>query len=291
MRPKLLFATIVLLAFQFSFSQPYIPMLNNSSWNLVSSNFFGNENLLMSGGVDVVIGAYTYKKYTDPTIYTSDNFVREDVANRKVYRNVNGVDQLLYDFSLQVGNHIVLSDGKNYVVQSITNVNVVGSQRRMFNLVYYVGTFAVNSEVWIEGVGSNRHPLKPAFEMIFSDPYIYTTCSAQNGVAVYNHGIANGQPTPTDCSMLGNDEQNYATQQINFYPNPFTTELTITASQDFENATLKIFNSIGQLVRETSNLNGKNVSLNKENLQPGIYFIQLLHEGKTTTTKKIIITD
>ena len=293
MKTKLLF-TFVFLTFlvENSFSQAYIPMLNNSSWNIVSANFGGSQNLVIGPGVNVVVGSYTYKKFTDPSIYSSDNYIREDVSTKKVYRNVGGIDQLLYDFSLNVSDNIILSDGKNYTVQSITNVNVVGGTRRMFSLIHYIGTFAGNSETWIEGVGSNRHPLKPQYEMIFSDPYIYLSCSAQNGINIYNHGIANGQPTPTNCSMLLSlDEISNLSKEINFSPNPFKTELLISTKFNFENSTLKIFNSIGQLVKEMNNLNGENIIIKRENLNSGIYFAQLIQNGKLISNHKIIITD
>lgn len=293
MKTKLLFAFVFLIFLvENSFSQAYIPMLDNSTWNIVSANFGGSQNLVIGPGTDVVIGSYTYKKFTDPSVYNTDNYIREDIAAKKVYRNVGGVDQLLYDFSLQVSDNIILSDGKNYTVQSITNVNVNGGTRRMFYLIHYIGTFPGNSETWIEGVGSNAHPLKPKYEMFMSDPYIYLTCSAQNGITIYNHGIANGQSIPTDCSMLlSTQDIKHFTQEINFYPNPFKTELLITTKSNFENATLKLFNSIGQLAKEVNNLHGENISIKRDNLTSGIYFAQLTQNGTLISNHKIIIAD
>lgn len=292
MKIKLLFTSILLILLsEKSLSQNYIPMLNNSTWSLISVNFGGSQNLILGPGIDVVIGSHTYKKYTDPSIYSSDNYVREDVIAKKVYRNVEGVDLLLYDFSLNVSDNITLSDGKNYTVQSITNVNVNGGTRRMFYLIHYIGSFAANSETWIEGVGSNRHPLKPRFELYISDPYIYLSCSAQNGVPIYNHGTANGQTTPTDCSNLLNVEEVNYNQDIKFYPNPFKTELAITSPYKFENSTLKLFNTIGQLIKEIRDLNGQSIIIDREDLNSGIYFIQLTENGKLISTHKIIVSD
>lgn len=289
MKTKLLLTTlVVVLCCGTTFSQTYVPMLNNSTWNLVSANFFGNENLMMGPGTDVVLGPYTYKKYIDPTMYNSDNYVRENVATKKVYRNVNGVDQLLYDFSLQLGNTIVLSDGLTYTVQSITNVNVIGGTRREFFLVNWIGTIAGRTETWIEGVGSPRHPLKRESEMIFSDPYIYTTCSAQNGVVIYNHGIANGQSTPTDCSML------LTTQEMNtiestMYPNPFRSELNITTRHSLSNASLQLYNSIGQLVKEMDNLNGTTITLQRDHLLSGVYILKLEENNQIISSAKVVV--
>ncbi|MEH6538252.1 MAG: hypothetical protein V7719_17780 [Psychroserpens sp.] len=183
-------------------SQTYIPILNNSSWNIASANFSGTTNLVIERGTDIVIGSNTYKKFIDPTIYNTDNYIREDIPNKKVYRNVNGIDEILFDFSLDISDSIILGDGDSYIVTSVTNINVLDGVRKQIRLVHYEGAFIEKSEVWIEGIGSSFHPLKPNYEIIFSDPYIYLTCSAQNGINIYNHGIANGQPEPTDCSIL-----------------------------------------------------------------------------------------
>ncbi len=286
MRKKLLFILLIIssLSTEFSISQTYVPFLNNSSWNITVANFGGQYNLIINQGTDVVIGSFTYKKFIEP-YYQNDVYIREDVTTKRVYKLVNGFDQLLYDFSLQVSNTITLSNGLTYTVTSITDVNVSGGTRRKFNLYNFAG-----GETWIEGVGSNNHPLIPHYELP-SDPYIYLTCSAQNGQSIYNHGLANGS-TPTDCSMLlsTNDYQNL-NKQISFYPNPFNTELTISSETSLENLTLKIFNSLGQLVKEIENLNGNSIKINRENINNGIYQLQLIKNDKIINRSSVIITN
>ncbi|MES2575251.1 MAG: T9SS type A sorting domain-containing protein [Bacteroidota bacterium] len=293
MKTKLLFTFLFLtLLAETSFSQAYIPMLNNSSWGITSTNFGGRQDLAIDPGVDAVIGSYTYKKFIDPTVAGNDNFVylRENISTRKVYRNINGVDRLLYDFSLQVSSNITLSDGNNYIIHSITNKNVNGGTRREFLLVYFSGGFAINTETWIEGVGSTTHPLKPSYELP-SDPYINLNCSTQNGVNIYNFGIANGG-TSTDCSaFLSVEDIKYLNEEIVYSPNPFNTELLITSKLNLDNSTLKIFNSIGELVKEVNNLNGENIIIKRGNLNSGIYLAQLIKNGKVISTNKIIISD
>lgn len=284
MKTKLLITLVFLiLIVKKSFSQVYIPMLNNSTWNIVSASFGGSQNFVINPGIDIVIGSYTYKKFIDPTT-SSDVFLREDVAAKKVYRNVSGVDQILYDFSLQLSNSIYLGYGGIYKVVSITNVNVNGGTRRKFVL-----DNGFLSETWIEGVGSDINPLRPYYEMP-TDPYIYLTCSAQNGVNIYNAGIANGQPTPTDCSMLLSVEDiKFLTQEIIFSPNPFKTELLITTTFNFDNSKLKIFDSNGKLVKEVNGINGQNIIIKRENLNKGVYFVELTQNGKVISNHKIII--
>ena len=287
MKTKLLFTLFFLtLLVEKSSSQTYIPMLNNSTWNIVSASFGGAQNLPTAQSIDIVIGSFTYKKFIDPTTNT-DAYLREDIANRRVYRRVGGNDQLLYDFSIPNSSSITLSNGYTYsVTVSTVNINGGGTRKKL-----YLYNAAVPSENWIEGVGSSNNPFRPYYELP-SDPYIYLTCSAQNGINIYNHGIANGQTTPTDCSiLLSVEEINYVKQEVNFSPNPFKTELLISKKSNFENSTLKIFNSIGQLIKEKENIHGQNIIINRETLNSGIYFAQLIENGKIISTNKIIILD
>ena len=269
------------LLFTFVFSQSYTPFLNNSKWNITVANFGGPYNLVINEGVDVVVGAYTYKKFVDP-FFNNEVYIREDVASKRVYRLVNSVDQLLYDFNLQVSDMITLSNGITYTVTSITDVTVNGGTRKKYNLYNFAG-----GETWIEGVGSNRHPLLPSYELP-SDPYVYMTCSSQNGQDIYNHGLANGA-TPTDCSMLSTDDYHLNGKNIVFYPNPFQQEVTITSETRLQNAKLRLFNSLGQLIKLIENINGNSFTMNRENLNDGIYLFELMENSKVITKSKIII--
>jgi len=291
---KILFALLFLIVFtQKIFSQTYAPLLNNSYW-IVQQVYYGSHiNQVISDDGEVVIGAFTYRKYADQSMYSADNYIREDISAKKVYRYKNGSDQLLYDFSLNVGDNIILGDGRSYEVASITNINVNGGIRRRFHLVCYAGgTMVLTSETWIEGVGGIEHPLKPNYELYLSDPVLVLTCSFQNGINIYNYGIANGQPTPTDCSIsLDVEDILPLAQQINLSPNPFKTELCITTTLNFENVTLLMFNSIGELVKQVDNMNGQKIVLHRENLKSGLYFLQFMQNGKVVATNKAIVTE
>lgn len=122
----------------------------------------------------------------------------------------------------------------------------------------------------------------------------------QNGVAftINNKGYIGtgalyGTPYYNDFWEFAPDSelviQELTHQNFNIYPNPFKSEITIFSEVDFENLTLKMYNSVGQLIKELLNLNGKNVILYRENLKPGVYFIQLSQNGKSTTTHKIVL--
>lgn len=282
MKRKLL-AILILMQFNLkSFSQEYFPLLDNSSWIILISDFGGTETRYYNENGDVLIGNNTYKKYLSQT--NEEYFLREDIVGKKVYKLIDGNDILLYDFSLQISDNITLADGQNYQVQSISNINVNGGQRPQF----YLKNLDLPGwdEYWVEGVGRRTHPLLARNEF-FSDPEFYLLCSYQDGINIFNLGIANGGSS-TSCT-LSIEEQINLSKKISFAPNPFDNELIITSQTNLNNSTIKVFNSIGQNVREIKNINGENYSLKRENLIKGLYLIQVSENGKEIASKKLIV--
>jgi len=79
--------------------------------------------------------------------------------------------------------------------------------------------------------------------------------------------------------------------QIKVFPNPFFAQTTLRTDNLFKNATLTVYNSFGQEVKQIINISGQSITLNRDNLPSGLYFIRLTQENKTLATGKLIITD
>ena len=94
------------------------------------------------------------------------------------------------------------------------------------------------------------------------------------------------------CSTITgiNSMQNSKTV-INAYPNPFSTQTTLKTDQTLKNATLTVYNSFGQQVKEIKNISGQTVVLNRDNLASGLYFIRLTEDNKTFYIGKLVITN
>lgn len=277
---------ILLLVTGKTFSQDYIPVLDNASWIVTAYFFGGSQTIVIFQDGEQTVGPHTYKKFV--TGGTSSEFLlREDPAARKVYKLIDNVDILFFDFNLNPSDNITLSNGQNYTVISVSNINVYGGQRRQWYLNNN-SPFGFD-EVWIEGVGGNEHPVKASYEMIVEEVYLLQ-CSAQNDVFIFNQGLANGG-NPTDCPFLGLDENEYSTSKITFAPNPFQNELVISSEMLFNNAKVKIYNAMGQIVQQIDYLNGNRIALTRDNLTGGLYLIQLFEKGKLVTSKKILVKD
>jgi hypothetical protein len=75
------------------------------------------------------------------------------------------------------------------------------------------------------------------------------------------------------------------------FPNPFIYSTTIQTSDNLNNATLTICNSFGQIVKQVNNMEGQTVTLFRDNLPSGLYFIQLTKNNEIIAIEKLIITD
>jgi hypothetical protein len=61
--------------------------------------------------------------------------------------------------------------------------------------------------------------------------------------------------------------------------------------KNLKNAALKIYNLIGQQVAELNGLNGQTITLYRDNLQNGMYLVQIIQDKQIIKSSKIIIND
>lgn len=80
-------------------------------------------------------------------------------------------------------------------------------------------------------------------------------------------------------------------KDIKIYPNPFSNQTILQTSDFFDNATLSIYNSFGQLVKGIQNINGQSITIYRENLSKGLYFVKIFQDNRLITIEKIIVSD
>jgi hypothetical protein len=93
------------------------------------------------------------------------------------------------------------------------------------------------------------------------------------------------------CPVL--NEVNEITEQLSVTvsPNPFSSSTTLQIDKLFKDATLTVYNSLGQQVKQLKNISGQTITLSRDNLPGGLYFIRLTEENKILSANKLIITD
>ena len=93
------------------------------------------------------------------------------------------------------------------------------------------------------------------------------------------------------CSTaIGTNEIPYEVK-LNIFPNPFSDLATLQTQATLEEATLLIYNSLGQKVTQINNISGQNVTLCRNNLPCGLYLIHLVEHNIIIATHKILLID
>lgn len=93
------------------------------------------------------------------------------------------------------------------------------------------------------------------------------------------------------CATVGIEESKFMDSSIKIYPNPFATQTTFQTNKVLKDATLTLYNSLGQQVRQVSNIYGQTTTIYRDTLPEGLYYLQLTQGMKTIATDKIVITD
>ena len=103
------------------------------------------------------------------------------------------------------------------------------------------------------------------------------------------------ESTPNTCIQSGQTiigiNENLNKNIFSIFPNPFISSTTIQANGNLKNATLTIYNLYGQTLKQLNNISGLAVSLFRDNLPSGLYFIRLTEENRIIAVEKLIITD
>ncbi len=121
-----------------------------------------------------------------------------------------------------------------------------------------------------------------------------TTSDSVNVTYVYTV-TANGCTNPTTFSVVvtvnacvnGIQVMNYAAG-MSIFPNPFTSETTLSFTKEIKNATVRIVDVLGKEVKNI-NFSGKQLIIEKGELNAGVYFIQVVSEKEIIANKKIVI--
>ena len=208
---------------------------------------------------------------------------RQDTAIRKIFiiSPGNSVEQILYDFSLQVGDTVVsyllswacIPDETTIV--GIDSVFINGNYRKRWEWQDQDGY----SAHVIEGIGSEYGLLEPTCEIV-DGPLTTVMCYKENGTVIYTGTIL----PDTNCNIVDAvkniPEKKFA---VTFSPNPFHTTATLEINPDSyrdeelknKNCQLKIYNTLGALVLQSSFSNLQSVIISRENMTNGLYFFEL----------------
>lgn len=204
--------------------------------------------------------------------------IREDTVSRKVYYFDGGVERLLYDFNMQIGDTV---QGLMYSFGSTTDT-VISIDSILIGSSYHK-RWHINScyGVWlIEGIGSTHGLVRQLPGCQLNGPHASLVCVNQNGNVIYQ---TSGGPCETITSLK--EEGSNTTYKV--FPNPSASDFTV----EFDNADMHIL--------EILDLSGKRIhiyQLNSSNsfhvpaLTAGSYILRFIrNDGKIINSRFISV--
>ncbi|MFN0187992.1 MAG: T9SS type A sorting domain-containing protein [Bacteroidia bacterium] len=142
--------------------------------------------------------------------------------------------------------------------------------------VGYYGGIAKTSDggsSWTTDVSPTTNKLN---KIIFINPHT-SIAIGDSGTIIMNTNIV------TEIENLISNENS-----VTVYPNPFTYATTIEFTEVQMNTTLKITDLLGKVIKSLT-FTGKQLTIEKEEMKAGIYFVQTTDNKKNVYIKKIII--
>lgn len=127
-----------------------------------------------------------------------------------------------------------------------------------------------------------------------NNDWIFYSMATQNNAntLLSDNWVANREDIDySACLTTSITDLTYSEKTINIFPNPFSNQTVLQTDNPFDNTTLTVYNYVGQLVKQIKNISGQTVTLHRDNLKSGLYFIHLTQDNRQIITKKIIITD
>jgi len=274
----------------------------DKGWNIFNSSICDNTRYGING--DTLINGINYKKIyslSDSTLTNNNSIyfaaIREQ--NKKVYTVIGSFpEEILYNFNLNVGDTIryhyslVWNGAANFsrVVTKIDSILLLNGKYRKRWSFDPADNCALGDTV-IEGIGSviNRGLFNPFVnDMLTNGDSWHFECFKHNDTVLY---LDNPLCNQCFCSLLTDINKIEERENLGVFPNPFSTQVNIQTCKDFKNATLTVYNSFGQRIKQIENISGKSITLNRDNLPCGLYILRLTQDNKIFTTDKLIITD
>ncbi|MBC7694405.1 MAG: T9SS type A sorting domain-containing protein [Burkholderiales bacterium] len=299
---------ILLLALQVSTNaQSYIPFPDtNAIWTLYHYGQTGDDIQKYGMFGDTIINSLTYKKIFwnfDYHFNLSNSYYQGAIreANKKIfviYIN-KSTESVLYDFTLNIGDTAKVLDPSSvqyaYKVALIDSININGQYHKRWKFNQYNFSFH-SEEYWIEGIGSSFGLLRPLWSG--SDNCYNLLCVSRDSSIIYQYSYMPNVPTcagtiPYDCDGILNPisvpEHTFEYSKSIFYPNPFTNSAILKTNEDLEDATLKVYDILGQDILINDHLIGQEIKITKANLLTGNYYFTLSQGGVLISKGKFII--
>jgi len=240
-----------------------------TDWDTPSKGILTNDNSLIITG------------YTNP-LYVSeiDAFLfKIDSLGNPAWFKTYGIANTPYNNQSYGNNVSICSDG-GYIINGETSFNGKES-------MYLIKTDKNGNS----GCNDTLHYITP-----FSINTVVSNISFNISSNVIANNISllssSGSHVNTLCTNASIEESiNNSFNNITIFPNPFNTQVTLQTDNVLKDATLTVYNIFGQQVKQIKNISGQTITLQREHLKSGLYFVRIEEEGRAIATEKLMIAD
>ncbi|MBQ4399029.1 MAG: T9SS type A sorting domain-containing protein [Bacteroidales bacterium] len=260
---------------------PLIPKTGEKQWDIRFDFYYGDSRYEIARlGDEIEFEGQTYRELTvlyDELNYTVPfGLLREE--GKKVYlrRYSTAIphimeEEVYYDFNLQVGDWFSVGDEvEPGFIQVMAIEEVVledGSVRNKYVFNEGWGVNPEEPEVWIEGIGSLSGIHWRYIPGWTASGFAYLQCYFEDDNLVWTDG---------EC---WDDVEEVVVESVSLYPNPASDIVRVKGATAIE---VKIYNSLGQLVKTVENTN----EINLASLPQGVYLLRIADaEGRNHTAR------
>ncbi len=265
------------------------------SWQSMVSSDHGTYAYRINGTTSVNDTIY-YQ--VEQFSYCGDNIpitplmlIREDAGKWYSRYNEMETDELLFDFTLELGDSISLetcydffAEPQTLLVTAIEEITMYdGNIRRMWTLVYdETSGMAGNTEYWIEGIGNMYIGLVHSLSFTCVDLNEWLHCYFENDIRKFP---TYEFPVGIDCCHTVGISEQSTKISISLYPNPTSNELTIESPLQI--SSVQISDITGRIIF-TSQPNSTIIKENTDLFSTGCYLLSATIENGTIITLKFL---
>jgi hypothetical protein len=255
----------------------FISYPNIGCYNYAHRKYIDNQDTIIDGHTYIIIKAYPFHSqnplfcppFTIDTIsYPTYYYLREDTIAKKVYINFNEGDQILYDFSLLPGDTLhstYTGYGTELILDTIVNISLLnGEIRKKFVFENYMP----NSSYYIESIGGSNGLCEPIVSFEWDGGFF---CVKENSINLWGD----------DCEFWFVDVSKNDLHDVNIYPNPASTNITIETSS---HGRVSILNLSGQKLLHLGITEPK-ARIDISSLPNGVYIVKLVGEKGVQVSK------
>ncbi len=260
--------------------------LRNSNLVTIYRNTCTSGNISFAAGVDLTPGTAPF----DVASGDFDGDGKPDLAavNRtsntvSLFRNTCTIGTISFatkvDFVTDVNpHHVLIGDMDGDGQPDIVTANHTPNTLSILLNASSVGSFLFAPKVDYATGGSNAIDASIGDLDGDNKPDLTVTNEVSAQIAVLRNQLV----------CLAGVDENDPIHSMTLYPNPFNSQTKIFFEYELKDATLKIVNVLGKEV-ETIVFTGDQITIEREGLNAGTYFIHVFSENKRIGTQKVII--